>query len=736
ATVDKTYSVNNAVFKEKLTSFIPTANICNTVERKTSNATHELLDSDKEILDLIRDNDRPGDRLFFKMFTDGDYSDLTGDKSQSEADYYLISSLTYWCGKDALAKERIFNSSALYRKDKCEKVHSGDGLTYLEMSIAKAISNCDCYRLPLREVLDMLHEGYKQEAPIQSILADLSSLDIPLIDLEKVLNSLRDHFDIKPGILKKELQEKRKQSRQKRRIKQAEQQLSKVSEGKAVIENTPTNLGGMTVQALAACVKSKNDHWGFYNFSGQLAMVTSGKQTGTHSVQRVESSPPETTIVRTYNSESLHIKIEKSAIFTKTGKDGTDRQIPVPSKLPIMMLNYPSPDIPQLLGVVNHPIISPNWQFSKKPGYDPATKLFLSFKEGEFGELKKGDKKKAAKLFQEIATDVFGEFPFGSSQDKAVAVALLLTLLIRKVIDQAPGFIVSANIQGSGKTSLVRFVHLIATGEDMPVSSLSQDSQEQRKAVLALLLESAPLICYDNIPDGFEVKSQVLAQVLTSNSFKERLLGASKQIEAPTSTVFALTGNNISVDADLIRRFYPIYLQPKETMPEKRHFTHNDIVSYCKSIRPQVITKALSIIKMYGDASEPLSSMSPSGFSNWDKLVRFPILWATDIDILKSVDKARGESGDLLARHAAIDALIEHFGMKKEFSAGEVFSQIGNEFEGNNLRDAFLNISTKSVRSIKSLGWALKKLLRFPADKGTLERRIENHSHKWWISPR
>lgn len=58
--------------------------------------------------------------------------------SQSEADLALCCTLAFWTGKNAVQMDGLFRQSGLYRR-KWDERHSGDGETYGEMTIRKAI---------------------------------------------------------------------------------------------------------------------------------------------------------------------------------------------------------------------------------------------------------------------------------------------------------------------------------------------------------------------------------------------------------------------------------------------------------------------------------------------------------------------------------------------------------------------------------------------------------------------
>ena len=80
----------------------------------------------------------------------------------------------------------------------------------------------------------------------------------------------------------------------------------------------------------------------------------------------------------------------------------------------------------------------------------------------------------ATAALQEIKQALFSEFFFrGDAREQANnldgAVALLLTAIARRVIGIAPAFLINAVLQSTGKTTLARMVHLIATGRTLPV---------------------------------------------------------------------------------------------------------------------------------------------------------------------------------------------------------------------------------------------------------------------------
>lgn len=66
----------------------------------------------------------------------------------SRADLALCAHLAYWTNGDARQIDRLFRQSGLYREEKWNKRHSGDGLTYGEMTIQKALESSRDYSQP------------------------------------------------------------------------------------------------------------------------------------------------------------------------------------------------------------------------------------------------------------------------------------------------------------------------------------------------------------------------------------------------------------------------------------------------------------------------------------------------------------------------------------------------------------------------------------------------------------
>src|SRR5215467_10306052 len=99
------------------------------------------------------------------------------------------------------------------------------------------------------------------------------------------------------------------------------------------------------------------------------------------------------------------------------------------------------------------------------------------------------------------------------------------------------------------------------------------DPNEERKRLLAALIENPPVILIDNIER--RLKSSALCITLTEPVFTDRILGQSKTVTAPTNCTFFATGNNLVIAGDLSARALQSRIDPACERPEEREFDIN-----------------------------------------------------------------------------------------------------------------------------------------------------------------
>jgi hypothetical protein len=275
----------------------------------------------------------------------------------------------------------------------------------------------------------------------------------------------------------------------------------------------------------------------------------------------------------------------------------------------------------------------PDGSLLDRPGYDVDTGLYFDSNGTTFPRLRQrctiDDARSAIGLLQEVVQN----FPFAEKWHFSAWISGVLSVVCRYAIQgPVPMHGITATIRGSGKTLLADTTAVIGTGHTAARWSQVFDEDEERKRIFSLALDGDPLVCIDNItaPLG----SGVLALALTASSIKDRLLGVNQTKEAPLSTIFLCTGNNVQYVGDVARRVVPIAIDPKMERPEERTgFTHPDLLAWVKQERPRLTVEALTIVKAYFEAGCPAQGLTPLGsFEAWSDLIRQALVWAGEAD--------------------------------------------------------------------------------------------------------
>ena len=572
------------------------------------------------------------------------------------------------------------------------------------------------------EVILRLTEASTPEGIATELWCEIvASAKLNHTDRDAVLSHLASSLGIKKTLLKREYQDFRGRTW----AEESFEELREKAGHRELIEFLDYDLNKAT-EAAEMAILNVPGKWLYFSYGGVLSYSTYDSPTN-RALSVDGEKAPMIPVIKQYNRDSLCLRAEQSVFHYKLKEDKasgieTATLIPTPSSLINKLMEHPDPLAPKVSGLVPHPIITLDGRIIAKEGIDEETGLLLQYGGTNFMPIPtKLTVDLAKNAANRVLESLFGEFLFKKSPTHEdlymmAALAMLMTGLFRKVLEQAPAFSIVANIQGSGKTTLARIIYNTLTGRDMPVSSLGGGSEEMKKEMLAMLMQSPAMVCYDNILDGSEINDPVLAKVITAQVYKGRILGKTQEATVPTNTMIAITGNNITLSADLVRRFITIRLTADSSQPETRAYKHPEIVQHCLKLRRHIIHDCLLITKAYIDAGSPISSgkVDKSGFHHWDTMVRFPLLWATGVDVLDSMKENRQQSTEYMAMGKVLNCLSDLFGTDF-FTASRLMAVLTND-DGDpdevvdSLKEGLISMSSRSVRSPKSLTWVLKKL--------------------------
>jgi hypothetical protein len=100
-----------------------------------------------------------------------------------------------------------------------------------------------------------------------------------------------------------------------------------------------------------------------------------------------------------------------------------------------------------LAGIARQPLLQKDGSLAPAGGYCPAAMHLMAFSPTDFPAWEGTSQEALALLL-----NLLSEFPFESDEDRAAAVAGMLTGALRKSLDTAPGFFAKAHAAGSGKS--------------------------------------------------------------------------------------------------------------------------------------------------------------------------------------------------------------------------------------------------------------------------------------------
>ena len=273
-------------------------------------------------------------------------------------------------------------------------------------------------------------------------------------------------------------------------------------------------------------------------------------------------------------------------------------------------------------GMILAASMRPDGSLITQPGYDRATGLYLVDPPAMPAVPDRPDgaaAMNALALFDRLLKD----FTFTDDHSKAVALSALITPIVRPALGRVPLHAVTAPDSGCGKSYLVHIASAIATGQAPAAITAGGDLGEMEKRLDVALLDAAPIVMLDNVTST--LRGDYLCAFIEQPKVKVRLLGHSKAVDiVPLCTPF-VTGINLQISGDLIRRTLRCSIDPKQENAWEREFSGNPVDTVLAD-RGKYVAAALTIARSWlatGDA--PLKPL-PS-FERWSNLVRSPLVW-------------------------------------------------------------------------------------------------------------
>ncbi len=281
--------------------------------------------------------------------------------------------------------------------------------------------------------------------------------------------------------------------------------------------------------------------------------------------------------------------------------------------------------VPALKGITEVPVLRADGTVLDTAGYDAVTKLLYRPVPGAAAIPKVADQPSDDDVARAFGTiwGAVGQFPYASLADRANALALLLTPVLRAAIDgQVPLALIDAPRAGTGKSLLTEAIVTITVGHSRGTMTEAESDAEWRKKITTTLLAGHPFNVIDNVTRTLE--SGALSSALTSRVWTDRLLGQNREVSVASNGIWVATGNNIRVGGDLPRRTYRIRLDAKMARPWTRSdFAHPDLMAWIGEQRAALVHALLTIARasFVRDLPIPVTVPVIGGFEEWRRIV-------------------------------------------------------------------------------------------------------------------
>jgi len=366
-----------------------------------------------------------------------------------------------------------------------------------------------------------------------------------------------------------------------------------------------------------------------YQRGSQLVRVVRQPQAGlAHGIKR----PKNALVIRALDVVHLIERLTACSGWTKwDARRGKEVAIDCPARIAATLLAREGYwRVPVLRAVIEAPTIRPDGSVLEQAGFDEATGLYFDPGDTSFPPVPAHPTRDDAVRALELLKWPISEFPFATKYDQAAALAGMVTAVVRSSIRTAPLIAVSAPDRATGKSLLTDVLAMIATSRVAAVMTQGKDEEEDRKRILAVLMEGDSPACIDNAVRPID--SSALCSVLTQDMYRDRLLGVSRMVSVPTSITWVANGNNLVLAGDVPSRAIQIYIDARRDRPGERKFA-TDLRTYIPEHRGELVAAILTIVKAYLEAGQPDQGLPVFGrYEGWTDWVRAPLVWAGEVD--------------------------------------------------------------------------------------------------------
>jgi hypothetical protein len=333
-------------------------------------------------------------------------------------------------------------------------------------------------------------------------------------------------------------------------------------------------------------------------------------------------------VLQTVTSTWLREQFARHARWARRQKNGLVLVDPPTEAATAYLARVGNWNLRFLKGVIQAPTLRADGSVLQDKGYDRETGLLYDPGRTEFARIPNHPTEDDARSSLELLKRPFREVRFDGEPHRSVALAAVMTALVRRMFPSAPLFAIDAPTAGSGKSLLSEIVCIVATGHKPAMMSQGKSDEENEKRLSSVLMAGDPVIVIDNCDRPIE--GDFLCTMLTQEKVRPRILGRSEVANVPTGSLVIATGNNLELAGDVTRRTLFCRIDTGEERPDQIEYSF-DAIAETTVMRHHLVVAALTILRAYIVAGRPRPLKKIGSFEQWG-LIREALVWLDQPD--------------------------------------------------------------------------------------------------------
>jgi putative DNA primase/helicase len=397
----------------------------------------------------------------------------------------------------------------------------------------------------------------------------------------------------------------------------------------------------------------------------------------------------------------------------------------------IVLHNRGAWPFPVVRGVLTCPTLRPDGSPLVDPGYDETSRYYLIFPQGltvpAITEAPTVADAQASLMRLDALLD---SYPFVSKASRSVALAMLMTQVLRCAMPTSPLLAVSARAPGTGKSHLVDLCSTVAIGRPCPAMGAGKKDEETEKGINTMLISGVPGFSIDNV--SRDLDTPTLNMATERPLITIRLFGVLENIEVENAVTIYMTGNNLAIIDEQGRRTIRCELDAGQERPERRHFA-SDPIHAARADRGQLIADVLTLARAYHTSGTKLNIFPLGSYGAWSHFVREPLVWLGEADPAETMNETARDDPATIRLHAILSGWYFDFQLVPKTLADAV-KDASPELR-DALKEAFPGRGGAEIDTTR-FGYWMRRFAGRVADKMRFvkEEGLQHSAVRWKIS--